>query len=570
MSRSPASTWSGAWPEPACADLWPDDSLIFVPLGGSGEIGMNLNLYGHQGRWLMVDLGIGFGDETTPGVDIVLPDPAFIRERRGQLAGLVLTHAHEDHLGAVPYLWSQLECPVYARPFTASVLKAKLHERGLVGKVPLHVIEPGQPFPVGPFTVEMIPVTHSVPEASMLAIRTSAGLVVHTGDWKLDPEPLIGRVTDTARLQALGREGVRALVCDSTNVMVPGHSGSEAGVRENLQTLFARFPQRIAVTCFATNVARVESIAAAAVANDRSVALVGRSLWRIYEAAKANGYFRNLPAFLAEHEAGYLPRDRAVLICTGSQGEPRSALARIAHGDHPEVSLEPGDTVLFSSKDIPGNERAIGRVQNWLVKRGIGVVTAEQERIHVSGHPGREELQALYRWLRPELAVPVHGEERHLVMHGEWARVWQTPEVLVPHDGQVIRLAPGPATVLDTVHTGRLVQDGKRIIPLETGTMKSRHRMMHNGAAVATVVLNGRGELVTAPQIAVMGLLDPDDDHDRILDLVDAVREAVAALPRDSRLSDQAVREAVRITVRRAFNISHGKKPLTDVHLIRI
>ncbi len=549
-----------------------NDALYFLPLGGSGEIGMNLNLYGHRGKWLMVDLGISFADDTMPGLDVIMPDPAFIAERKGDLVGIVLTHAHEDHLGAVQYLWPELRCPVYCTPFTASVLRAKLHERGLAGTVPINEVPLGGTIAIGPFSVEYVTVTHSIPEPSALAIRTDAGTVLHTGDWKLDPEPMIGRTADEERLRQIGDDGVLALVGDSTNALVPGTSGSEAGVRKALTDLIGRYPDvRIAVSCFATNVARLESIAYAAAEHGRHVALVGRSLWRINEAARSNGYMADLPAFLTEHDAGYVPREKLVLICTGSQGEPRSALSRIASDDHPQVSLQRGDVVVFSSREIPGNERAIGRMQNLLVTQGIQVITADDAPVHVSGHPAKDELVRMYQWVRPRIAVPVHGEQRHQLEHARLAQDCQVPEALIPSNGDLIRLGPdGPARVVANVRAGRMALDGKRLVPLDTGLMRARHRMVHNGAAVATLVMNGKGELVTAPQIAVMGLIDDSTDRDILLDVVDAVREAVAELPKSARLDDEQVRNAARIAVRRCFNASHGKKPVTEVHLVRV
>ncbi|HSK39236.1 MAG TPA: ribonuclease J [Arenibaculum sp.] len=547
-----------------------EDALYFLPLGGAGEIGMNLNLYGHAGKWLMVDLGISVGDDTLPGIDVVLPDPAFIRERRDDLVGLVLTHAHEDHLGAVQYLWPELGCPVYATPFTASVLRAKLQERGLAGRVDIVEVPLSGRFAAGPFDVELVTVTHSVPEPSAVVIRTRLGTVLHSGDWKLDPAPVVGDTTDEAALQRIGDEGVLALLCDSTNAMVPGHSGSENDVRESLGELFGRYRGRIAISCFATNVARIESIAHAAALNDRHVALVGRSLWRINEAARANGYLKDVAPFVTEHDAGYLPRDKVVMIATGSQGEPRSALSRIAAGDHPEVVLEEGDVAIFSSREIPGNERAIGRVQNLLVKLGVEVVTADDEPVHVSGHPARDELVRMYQWVRPRLSVPIHGEERHLQAHADLARDCQVPQAMVPSNGRIIRLAPGPAETVGHVKAGRLVIDGKRIVPLDAGAMRSRHRMMYNGAAVATVVLDRGGKLMMAPQIAVMGLLDHPEQDESLLEVSGAVRRAVEDLPLQARSDDHAVKQTVRIAVRRSFNATQGKKPLTEVHLVRL
>jgi ribonuclease J len=548
-----------------------DDALYFLPLGGAGEIGMNLNLYGHAGKWLMVDLGISFADDTMPGLDVVLPDPAFIRERREDLVGLVITHAHEDHLGAVQHLWPELRCPVYATPFTAAVLRAKLHEKGLADQVEIREVQPSGRFTAGPFDVELIAVTHSVPEPSALAIRTPAGTVLHTGDWKLDPAPVLGPITDEAALRRLGGEGVLAMICDSTNAMVPGHSGSESEVRDALAELFGRLRNRIAVTCFATNVARIDSIARAAAMHDRHVALVGRSLWRINAAARSAGYLSDLPPFLSEHDAGYLPRDKVVLIATGSQGEPRSALARIAADDHPEIVLEQGDAVVFSSREIPGNERAIGRVQNMLVRQGVELVTADMEGVHVSGHPARDELVRMYQWVRPLIAVPVHGEERQLQAHAQLARDCQVAQAVIPANGQILRLSEGGAEVAGEVRSGRLAIDGKRIVPLGRESLRGRHRIINNGAAVATLVIDRAGALLTDPQVAVMGLLDdPAGDGEVSSSVAAAVRSAVEGMPAAERSDDESVRQAVRIAVRRSFNALQGKKPVTEVHLVRV
>lgn len=548
-----------------------EGALYFLPLGGAGEIGMNLNLYGYAGKWLMIDLGISFGDDTMPGVDIIMPDPAFIRKRRADLVGLVLTHGHEDHLGAVQYLWPDLQCPIFATPFTAAILRTKLHERNLADKVDLIEVPLSGRFEAGPFRLEFVTLTHSIPEPNAVVIRTDAGIVLHSGDWKLDPDPIVGPTVDEAALIGLGEAGVDALVCDSTNALVPGHSGSEAAVRASLTDLFGRYQNRIAVTCFSTNVARLESIATAAAMHDRHVALVGRSLWRISEVARAHGYLKDVPPFLSEHDVGYLPRDKVVLICTGSQGEPRSALARIAGDDHPQVVLESGDVVIFSSREIPGNERAIGRIQNLLTRQGIEVVTAEQEFVHVSGHPAREELVQLYQWVRPRLAVPVHGEDRHLIEHARLARDCQVPDTIVPGNGTIIRLMPGPAEVVDTVQSGRLALDGKAIVPLDAGAMRSRHRMMYNGAAVVTIVLDAQGDLMADPQLAVMGLLDAQEDRTVLAEATAAVCTAIADLPRTTRqIDDEALRTAARIAVRRTVNASHGKKPVTHVHLVRL
>ena len=547
------------------------NEVLFLPLGGAGEIGMNLNLYGHAGKWLMVDLGITFGDDMTPGIDILMPDPTFIRDRRDQLVGLVITHAHEDHLGAVAYLWPELKCPVYCTPFTAAVLRAKVADRGLQNRLPITEIPIGGRFTVGPFDLEFVTMTHSVPEPSALVIRTKAGTVLHTGDWKLDPAPLIGAVADEDRLAAIGNEGVDAMVCDSTNALVEGTAGSEAAVHESMTQLFGRYRNRIVVTCFATNLARIQSIGQAAHANGREVALVGRSLWRIHDAAKATGYLKDAPRFLNDAEASYLPRDKVVLVCTGSQGEARSALARIANDDHPEIVLEEGDTVVFSSREIPGNERSIGRVQNALIKLGCEIVTSHDAFVHVSGHPARDELTRMYQLIRPKLAVPVHGEDRHLKEHARIAHDCQVGDVKLPENGSIMRLMPGPAEVVGQVTHGRLALDGNRLVREGGQSLKNRVRMLHNGAAVATLVLDGRGRLIADPKVALMGLSDGDPQSQTIIEEIEvALRGAIEGMTAGDRANDDAVSNAARTAVRRRLMASHGKKPLTEVHLVRV
>lgn len=530
---------------------------------------MNLNLYGHAGKWLMVDLGVTFGDDRTPGIDVIMPDISYIEERRSDLVGLVLTHGHEDHIGAVPYLWPRLRCPIYATPFTAALVRRKLQEADESDRAEIIEVPMSGRFSVAPFELELITLTHSIPEPNAVVIRTSAGTLLHTGDWKLDPEPLVGPVADEAALRRLGEEGILAMICDSTNALVPGQSGSEATVRASLGDLVGRLSGRIAVACFASNVARLESIARIALAQDRQVALVGRSLWRIAEAARQNGYLADLPPFVSEHDIGYLPRDKALMICTGSQGEPRSALARIAREEHPNVALEPGDTVVFSSRIIPGNERAIGDLQNQLVRLGVDVVTERDHMVHVSGHPAREELVSMYQWVRPKVAIPVHGEARHLAAHARLAEGCQVSQALVIENGSLVRLAPGPVEVIDNVPSGRIGLDGKALIRLDGTVMRTRHRTVWNGAAVATLVLDKSGRLRASPQITVHGLLDPELDAEVLDETSKAVLAAVNALPPGDR-DDETVREAARLAVRRSLHASRGKKPVTDVHVVRV
>jgi ribonuclease J len=545
------------------------DELVFLPLGGVGEIGMNLSLYGYGDAWLMIDLGISFGDDTTPGVEIFMADPRFIVERRDKLVGLVITHAHEDHIGAIPHLWPQLRCPIYATPFTASVLRLKLGEAGLLNAVKIVEVPLSGSFTLGPFALELITLTHSIPEPNAVVLRTPAATVLHTGDWKFDPEPLIGRTSDIAALQRLGDAGVDVLVGDSTNALKAGEAGSEADVRASLIELVGRFDNRVALGCFASNVARLQSAALAGEAHGRSVALVGRSLWRMEQAARENGYLDGIRPFLREDQVRELARDQIMMICTGSQGEPRSALHRIAAKDHPHVTLDPGDTVIFSSRVIPGNERAIGRLQNQLSRGGIEVVTDAEHFVHVSGHPARDELARMYQIIRPKVALPVHGETRHLIAHAKLAEECQVPQTLVAENGDMVRLGPGPAKVIDQVETGRLGLDGKNLVPLESDSFRTRLRMTYSGAAVATVVLDRRGKLLASPQLTIHGLLG--EEADMVMAAVaTAIERTVKDLSGEQRLEDEFVREAVRISIRRAISASHGKKPVTDVHVIRI
>ena len=546
------------------------NALYFVPLGGTGEIGMNLNVYGYAGDWLIIDCGVTFGDDTQPGIEVVMPDPGFIVERRDRLLGIVATHAHEDHIGAIPYLWTQLRCPIWATAFTASLLRAKLAEAGLADQVRITVVPLSGRFTIGPFNLELITLTHSIPEPNAIALRTPVGTVLHTGDWKFDPDPLIGATADETALRRIGDEGVLALIGDSTNALRPGVSGSEADLRRSLTELIGRYDARVAVACFASNVARLETIARAAAVHGREVALVGRSLWRIDKAARENGYFADLPRFLTEDEAGYIPRGRIVLICTGSQGEPRSALARIARDDHPHIVLETGDVVIFSSRIIPGNEKAINRLQNGLVRFGVEIVTEEDHFVHVSGHPARDELVRMYQMVRPRVAIPVHGEARHLIAHAQLAGECQVQQPLVIQNGDVVRLAAAGASVVDEVAVGRLASDGRGLLPLNGTALKDRRRVTFNGTAVATLVLDRYGRLAAPVTMSVIGVVERGAADAATPALRSAVERAVDELPTGSRRDDEAVRDAVRRALRRTLNERFGKRPLVEIHLVRI
>jgi ribonuclease J len=544
--------------------------LYFVPLGGAGEIGMNLNVYGYADDWLIIDCGVTFGDDSQPGLEVVMPDPGFIVERRDRLLGIVATHAHEDHIGAIPYLWTQLRCPVWATAFTASLLRAKLAEVGLADQVRINIVPLSGRFRIGPFDLELITLTHSIPEPNAIALRTPVGTVLHTGDWKLDPDPLIGPTADESALRRVGDEGVLALIGDSTNALRPGASGSEADLRRSLIDLIGRYDARVAVACFASNVARLETIARAAAVYGREVALVGRSLWRIDKAARENGYLADLPRFLTEDEAGYIPRDRIVLICTGSQGELRSALARIARDDHPHIVLETGDVVIFSSRIIPGNEKAINRLQNGLVRLGIEIVTEEDHFVHVSGHPARDELVRMYQMVRPKIAIPVHGEARHLIAHAQLADECQVQQPLVIQNGDVVRLAPTGASIVDEVVVGRLASDGKGLLPLGGTALKDRRRVTFNGTAVATLVLDRHSRLVAPPTLSVIGVVEPAAAEAAAPVLRTAVERALNDLAAGLRRDDEAVRDTIRRVLRQVLNERFGKRPLVEVHVVRI
>jgi ribonuclease J len=547
------------------------DQLLFVPLGGAGEIGMNLNLYGlgRPGKedWIMIDLGITFGDGATPGVDVILPDPAFIAERRDRLVGLLLTHAHEDHLGAVPYLWERLRCPIYATPFTAAVLRRKLSEVDLERAAPITEVPLGGRFEVGPFDLELITLTHSIPEPNAVAIRTALGTVLHTGDWKFDPDPVVGSTADEAALNRLGDEGVLALIGDSTNALVPGTTGSEGELLETLTKVIKGGEARVAVACFASNIARLETIATAAAAAGRDVVIAGRSLRRIEAAARETGYLADVRPFIDEADAGAIAKDKMVVICTGSQGEPRAALSRIAAGNHANITLETGDRIIFSSRVIPGNETAVGGLQNRLAQNGVEMFTWKDAPVHVSGHPARDELARMYALTRPRLAVPVHGEARHLIEHARLARACQVPQAIFALNGTVVRLAPGAAAAVDTVPSGRLVLEGNRVVEANGEMIRGRLRALYNGTALITVVFDGKGNLAGKPELTTIGLLD-DGEEGVEDDVIGAVRTALKKL--DGKSDDEAVREAVRLAVRRAFRRLLNKKPMTKVHLVRL
>ena len=538
------------------------DELVFLPLGGSGEIGMNFNAYGFgpadDKQWIIVDCGVLFGREgSVPGVDMLMPDVRFLAEQHENILGIIATHAHEDHIGAIAPLWPSLRCPIYATPFTARLITGKLDEAGLTSKVKVKEVPVGGQLTLGPFTLDFISITHSILEPNLLAIRTPLGVVAHTGDWKIDPNPMLGEATDTAALEKLGNEGVLALVCDSTNALVPGNSGSESKVRESLTKLIGTLKGRVAVTGFASNVARLDTVARAAKAHGRRVALVGRSMQKMVSAARETGYLKDFPQVLDETEVADMPAHKVLYLCTGSQGEPRAALARIAADNHPNVHLAEGDTVIFSSRVIPGNELAIGEMQNSLAARGINLLTAEDHFVHVSGHPCRDELAQMYRWIRPKLALPVHGEMRHQVAHAKLARELQVPQAIVPENGQMFRLAPGRPELIDEVPAGRIHLDGRILVAEGEGLSKDRRAMAFAGLLVVTLVVDHKGRVVSDPLVIGEGM--PEAVEEAVLKAVEGT------IARNKGSDPDNLAENIRRAARRAAHDAWGKKPITRV-----
>jgi ribonuclease J len=542
----------------------PGEELLFCALGGSGEIGMNVNLYGCRGPWIMVDLGLTFADPSYPGIELILPDLEFIEDQQERLAGIVLTHGHEDHIGALPYLAEELKAPLFATPFTAGLIAGKLEEEGLTGQVKLNIVERGGSIELGPFRVSFVALSHSIPEGNGLLIETPFGNIFHTGDWKIDETPVIGEGADTDVLTQIGDRGVRALVCDSTNVFQEQPSGSEESVHEGLLAQVLQAKGRVLVTTFASNAARLQTIGRVATEANRKVCIAGRSLDRILRVAQATGYLKDFPPPISFDEAMRLPRSEVLIIATGGQGEPRAALGRIASGNH-DLKLGDGDTVIFSSRIIPGNEVAIGRIMNQLSDLGVMIVTERQAHVHVSGHPGRPELVQMYKWVRPDIVVPVHGEARHLAEHARLALSHGVPHAVVQKNGDVIRLAPGDPKKVDEVRVGQLVLDGDVILPANGATVTERRRMGYGGLITVAVPVGDRGELAGTPLIRPFGVPVEEDRDDFIADATDAATKAYSP-----GANEDQVREAVRLAVRRCATLWTGKKPLVEVMLLQV
>jgi ribonuclease J len=552
----------------------PADELVFAPLGGVGEIGMNLALYGvgdgRRRQWIAVDLGVSFGHDDLPGVDLIMPDIRFLMEERRNLLALVLTHAHEDHFGAVLDLWPRLKVPVYATPFTAALLEAKRQSEPGAPEVPVTAVPLGGRFSLGPFDIELVSVAHSIPESNALIIRTALGNVLHTGDWKIDPTPVLGPPTDEAKLRALGDEGCLALIGDSTNAVREGRSPSELEVAKTLAELIRSARGRVGITTFASHVGRLRSVAKAAAACDREVVLVGRAMERIAQVARETGYLDGIREFRSADVYGYLPPEKVVALCTGSQGEARAALSRIAEDDHPEVSFSPGDRVIFSSRAIPGNEKAVARVINGLVSRGVEIITDRDHLVHVSGHPRRAELQDMIGWVRPQILIPVHGEALHMAEHAALARRAGVPKVIICQDGDVVRLAPRPG-VIDELPAGRLYKDGTLLIGAGERTVADRRRLGFSGIVSIALTLSHKGELVAGPRIELTGVPEADAAGIPMLDIVhNALMEAFKSMPSPRRRDPDTVAEALRRAARAALAAAWGKKPICHVHVLTI
>jgi ribonuclease J len=550
------------------------DELVFLPLGGLGEIGMNAALYGfgpeEDRQWILVDCGMGFGgEENLPGIDVVYPDLRFIEEERHNLLGIFITHAHEDHIGALVEMWPRLNVPVYATKFAIGLLETRRLSEADAPKVDLREIVPGQRLKIGSFDIEYVPVAHSIPESNALAIRTPHGLVVHTGDWKLDNTPYLGSLTSEETFRALGDEGVLALICDSTNVVREGTSPSESDVSRNLAQLIKDAPHRVAVTTFASNVARIRSVAEAARECGREVVVVGRAMDRVVDVAKECGFLDGLPEFRSAENFGYMPRDKIVAILTGSQGEPRAALARIAQDEHPDIALSAGDRVIFSSRAIPGNEKGVGSIINSLIEQGIEVITDRTELVHVSGHPRRGELAQMYQWTRPRIAIPAHGEPLHLSEHAKFARAQGVQEVVRAKNGTVVRLSPGSAEIVDNIPTGRLYRDGNIVIGAGERALPERRKLAFAGIVTVAIAIDDRGELVGDPVIDAMGLPDKNRQGRDLTDIIaDTVADLLDGLSKAKRRDPEAVENAVHRAVRAAVNQEWGKKPACHVLVI--
>jgi ribonuclease J len=552
-----------------------NDELVFVPLGGLGEIGMNLALYGfgRKGsmKWLMVDCGVAFAGPDLPGIDLVVPDISFIEKMRGDLAGLVITHAHEDHVGAIADLWTRLGCKLYATRFAAALLEAKRLAEPGSPEIPITVVGQGASLVIGPFGVEFIAMSHSIPESCALAIRTSLGTVLHSGDWKIDTAPSIDKPTDAERLAAIGAEGVLALICDSTNILREGISPSEADVARTLREIIGKAPGRVVVTTFASNVARIRAVAEAALAAGRSIVMAGRAIERVTAVARECGYLDGIPDFLSLETFPHIPRDKVVLLATGSQGECRAAIARMSEGNHPAVTLAPGDQVIFSSRTIPGNERDVGRIINNFIRSGIEVITDRTALVHASGHPRRGEVAQLYNWIKPEIAIPSHGEDIHLAEHAAFAKAQGVKHVIPARNGDIVLLAPGPPGIMGAAPAGRLCKDGTSLILASDEGIRMRQRLAVSGIVTIALAVTAKGDLAGVPDVMTAGMPARARNGAAIDEIVDdALFQTFDQLPRPKRRDADVVSVAIEKAVRSAIASAWGKRPAVHVLVVEV
>jgi len=551
------------------------EEFIFCPLGGSGEIGMNMNLFAYGNsdnrKWIIVDIGVTFADDSIPGIDLIYPDPGFIVDKKNDLLGLVLTHAHEDHIGAIAHIWPKLLCNIYATPFTSVLIQEKFKEKKIDIGNKLKIIKLNGNVELGPFKIDFVTLTHSILEPNGLSIETPSGTVLHTGDWKCDPNPLIGETINEKKLKQVGEKGVLAMICDSTNVFSPGRAGSEMDVRKSLLNIMEKIPKRIIVTSFASNVARMESVFYCAKKTGRQISLIGRSMHRIYKAAKQCGYLKNLIEPLNSKEAKKIAREKIVYLCTGSQGEPNGAMMRVANYIHPDVFIETGDTVVFSSKIIPGNEKKLSKLHNQLVKNGIEVISEDNAFVHVSGHPNREDLKEMYNWVKPRSVIPVHGEHRHMIEHINFAKEMQVPYPVQVENGDIVKLFPGEKpTIIDKAPVGRIFVDGNISVGEESQSIKDRKNLSHNGFLEITIIINNSGSLINKPIISFKGIPTNNGSSDFIIDLEDKIRSTCKTFSLKNSKQEYNLIEVLKTNCRKTIKEKTGKRPYTNVNLVRI
>jgi ribonuclease J len=548
--------------------------LVYCSLGGAGEIGMNLNLFGYgkpgEYKWIIVDIGVTFSDDNIPGIEVILPNPEFIANQKENLLGIVLTHAHEDHVGAIAHLWPMLECPIYATPFTAAIVREKFKEKKINIGSHLKIVKLGGNVKLGAFDIDYVTLTHSILEPNGLAITTPEGVVLHTADWKIDEDPLIGEKTDVKKLTELGKKGVLAMVCDSTNIFNLGSSGSESLVRTGLLTVLEKMKNRIVITSFASNVARMETVFKVAEKIGRHVCLVGRSMNRIYELARQCNYLQDIKVPIDVRDSKKMPKNKMVFICTGSQGEQRAALARIANGTHPDLHLEKDDNVIFSSRIIPGNEKRLYKIFNDFSKSEINVLSEENSMIHVSGHPAREDLKKMYNWVKPKILIPVHGEQRHMAEHINFAKEMGVKFPIKVSNGEIIRLAPGEPQVVDKVTSGRVYLDGKVLIDNDSPVLKERRNMAANGYMEITVLISKNGQIKNNPIITLKGIPFIEEDASEIeYDLEDVVMDTCKSFNLNNSKQEKNLIDTLKGNCRKLINDKSGKKPFVNINLVR-